>query len=119
MFAHLYRRRSGKASFQSEWHASIRRKGNLVEIQNLLADIHSLEQELLNFERRYGVRSETMYAAYIAGEEPEDDVWVVDFGGWASAYKLWLRRQAEYRNEVQCRQQAHNSLRGLVHVAAA
>ena len=90
-----------------------------MEMRNLLVDIHALEQELLDFERRYGVRSETMYAAYITGEEPEDDAWVLDFGEWASAYKLWLRRQAEYRNEVQRRQQAHNSLRGLVHVAAA
>lgn len=95
------------------------RKEYLVEIQNLLADIHALEQELLNFERRYGVRSETMYAAYVAGEEPEDDAWVLDFGEWASIYKLWLRRQAEYRNEIQRRQQAQNSLRGLVRVAAA
>lgn len=94
-------------------------KGYSVEIQNLLADIHALEQEMLHFERRYGVRSETMYAAYVAGEEPEDDAWVLDFGEWASAYKLWLRRQAEYRNEIQRRQQARNSLRGLVRVAAA
>ncbi|HHY55332.1 MAG TPA: hypothetical protein GYA08_07830 [Chloroflexi bacterium] len=90
-----------------------------MEIKDLLADIHALEQELLNFERRYGVRSETMYAAYVAGEEPEDDSWVLDFGEWASAYKLWLRRQADYRSEVQRRQRAQNSLRGLVHVAAA
>jgi len=89
-----------------------------MELQSLLADIHALEQELLQFERRYGVRSETMYAAYVAGEEPEDDSWVMDFGEWASIYKLWLRRQAEYRNEVQRRQYSHNSLRGLVHVSA-
>lgn len=67
-----------------------------MEIQNLLADIHALEQEMLHFERRYGVRSETMYAAYVAGEEPEDDAWVLDFGEWASIYRLWTRRQVEY-----------------------
>lgn len=89
-----------------------------MDLQGLLTDIHALEQELLQFERRYGVRSETMYAAYVAGEEPEDDSWVMDFGEWASIYKLWLRRQAEYRNEVQRRQYSHNSLRGLVHVSA-
>jgi len=31
--------------------------------QDILTDIHSLEQDLLDFERRYGVRSETFYAA--------------------------------------------------------
>ncbi len=90
-----------------------------MEMRDLLADIHALEQDMLRFERQYGVRSETMYAAYIAGEEPEDDAWVLDFGEWASTYKLWLHRQAEYRNEVQRRQQAQNSLRGLVRVAVA
>ncbi|OUC05488.1 hypothetical protein RY27_26995 [Litorilinea aerophila] len=89
-----------------------------MSLRSLLADIHALEQELLDFERRYGIRSETMYAAYVAGEEPEDEAWVLDFGEWASIYKLWLQRQAEYRNEVQRRQQAENSLTGLIHVAS-
>ncbi|WP_298982703.1 hypothetical protein [Caldilinea sp.] len=90
-----------------------------MDLQSLIADIHALEQQLLEFERKYGVRSETMYAAYVAGEEPEDDAWVLDFGEWASVYKLWLRRQAEYRNEIQRKQQSHNSLHGLIHVAPA
>ena len=46
----------------------------------ILADIHSLEEELLAFERKYGIRLETFYSAYAAGEEPEDDNWVLDFG---------------------------------------
>jgi hypothetical protein len=37
-------------------------------------------KELLAFERRYGVRSKTFYAAYQNGEEPEDDRWRLDFG---------------------------------------
>lgn len=32
-------------------------------IQQILADIHALEEELLAFERKYGIRSETFYAA--------------------------------------------------------
>jgi hypothetical protein len=67
----------------------------------ILADIHALEEELLAFERKYGVRSETFYVAYMSGEEPDDDSWVLDFGEWASVYKTWLVRQADYRNEVQ------------------
>jgi hypothetical protein len=62
----------------------------------ILADIHALEQELLELERKYGLRSETFYAAYASGEEPEDDAWVLDFGEWASVYRTWLARQAEY-----------------------
>ncbi len=88
-------------------------------LQDVLADIHALEQELLNFERIYGIRSETLYSAYMSGEEPENEEWVLDFGEWASIYQTWLTRQAEYRNEVQRRQRQPTSIYGLVRVAAA
>lgn len=83
--------------------------------QQILADIHALEEELLVFERKYGVRSEIFFAAYMSGEEPENESWVLDFGEWASVYKTWLARQAEYRNEVQRLQQDKPTLLGLVH----
>ena len=89
-----------------------------MELQQILADIHALEQDLLAFERKYGVRSETFYAAYISGEEPEDDAWVLDFGEWSSVYRTWLVRQADYRNAVQRIQQNTPSLAGLIQVAA-
>ena len=62
----------------------------------LLLDIHALEEELLAFERKYGLRSEKFYAAYVEGEEPEDGSWALDFGEWSSVYRTWLQRQAEY-----------------------
>jgi hypothetical protein len=92
-------------------------KGWNMDPRALLADIHALEEELLVFERKYGIRSETFYAAYASGEEPEDDRWVLDFGEWASVYRTWLARQAEYRNEMQRRQPKAPSLAGLIQVA--
>lgn len=89
-----------------------------MNLHEILADIHALEEELLDFERKYGVRSETFYAAYANGEEPEDDNWVLDFGEWASVYRTWLARQAAYRNEVQRIQQQTPSLAGLIRVAS-
>jgi len=89
-----------------------------MNIREILADIHALEEELLHFERKYGVRSETLYAAYMSGEEPEDDNWVLDFGEWASVYRTRLARQAEYRNEVQRIRRQAPSLVGLVQEAA-
>ena len=86
-------------------------------LQEILIDIHSLEEELLAFERKYGLRSEIFYPAYMNGEEPEDDSWVLDFGEWASVYSTWLMRQAEYRNEVQRVQGNTLSLGGLIRVA--
>jgi len=89
-----------------------------MNVHEILADIHALEEELLGFERKYGIRSETLYAAYISGEEPEDDNWVLDFGEWASIYRTWLVRQADYRNEIQRLQRREPSLVGLVRVTA-
>ncbi len=73
----------------------------MVNTKDILLDIHALEEELLDFERQYGIRSETFYSAYVSGEEPEDDAWVLDFGEWGSVYRTWLTRQAEYRDVVQ------------------
>ena len=87
-------------------------------LREILTDIHTLEEELLVFERKYGIRSETFYAAYVSGEEPDDDGWVLDFGEWASVYRTWLTRQAEYRNEVQRIQRNAPSLVGLIQVTA-
>ena len=88
-----------------------------MKLRQLLADIHTLEEELLDFERKYGIRSETFFAAYTNGEEPEDDAWVLDFGEWSSIYRTWLARQAEYRDEVQRVQRNTPSLEGLIQVA--
>jgi hypothetical protein len=92
--------------------------GAAMTLEELLADIHALEEDMLAFERKYGVRSETFYAAYVSGEEPEDDAWVLDFGEWASVYRTWLARQAEYRNQVQLIQRDKSSLAGLIRVTA-
>ena len=86
-----------------------------MELKEILLDIHSLEEELLAYERRYGIRSEVFYAAYVGGEEPENDRWVLDFGEWASIYRTWLLRQSEYRNEMQRMQKNTKSLVGLIH----
>jgi len=87
-------------------------------LHEILMDIHALEEELLAFERKFGVRSEVFYAAYESGEEPEDDRWMLDFGEWGSVYRTWLMRQAEYRNEVQRQQRQAPGLAGLIRVAA-
>ena len=72
-----------------------------MSLREILADIHALEEDLLKFERKYGLRSETFYAAYAAGEEPEDEVWVLDFSEWASVYKAWVARRSEFHHDTQ------------------
>jgi hypothetical protein len=90
----------------------------IVTLDQILADIHALEEELLELERKYGLRSETFYAAYMSGEEAETDAWVLDFSEWASVYKTWLARQAEYRNEIQRMQGGSATLKGLIRAVA-
>lgn len=90
-----------------------------MNLQELLVDIHALEEELIVFERKYGVRSEIFYAAYASGEEPEQQSWVSDFTEWASVYKTWLFRLSQYRDDVQRIQQQTLSLAGLIHTTAA
>ena len=89
-----------------------------MDLREILADIHALEEERLSFERKYGIRSEIFFAAYMNGEEPEAADWVRDWGEWASVYRTLLAQQAEYRNEVHRLQGESNSLAGLVHVEA-
>lgn len=85
-------------------------------LREILTDVHALEEELLELERKYGLRSETFYAAYMSGEEPENEAWVLDFSEWASLYRTWLARLAEYRNEIQRIQRNRPSLEGLIRV---
>jgi hypothetical protein len=70
-------------------------------LQEIIADIHALREDLESYERKYGVLSETFYESYANGEEPENDNWVMDWSDWAGAYKIWLRRQEQYRQAVQ------------------
>jgi len=63
-----------------------------MELRRILTDMPALEEELIDFERKYGIRSETLYSAYINGEEPKNESWVLDFGEWASIYKTWLKK---------------------------
>jgi len=70
-------------------------------LEEILEDIHAMEEDLLMFERKYGVLTETFYEAYERGEEPEDDTWVLDWSEWAGTYKILLHRRAKYQQVVQ------------------
>ncbi len=78
-------------------------------LQDIIADIHALNEDLGVYEQKYGVLSETFYELYTSGVEPENDAWVLDWADWAGAYKIFLRRQEQYRRTIQAlRQQSPN-----------
>jgi hypothetical protein len=74
-------------------------------LDEILRDIHALEEDLGAYERKFGVLSETFYESYTSGEEPADDAWVLDWSDWAGAYELWLRRKQQYRDAIRRIQQ--------------
>lgn len=65
-------------------------------LDEILYDIHILEDDLRTYERKYNMLSEIFYEGYANGEEPPDDNWVMDWTAWASAYKIWKRRREQY-----------------------
>lgn len=70
-------------------------------LQDIIADIHALNEDLEIYERKYGVLSETFYELYVSGAEPDDEAWVFDWADWAGAYKTMLRRQEQYRRTIE------------------
>jgi len=75
-------------------------------LQEIIADIYALNEDLEAYERKYGVLSETFYESYMNGEEPEDDTWVLGWADWAGAYKILLRHREQYRHAIQALQTA-------------
>ncbi len=70
-------------------------------ISESIQDIHACTEDLLMYERKYNILSETFYAAYSAGEEPPDHASVLEWGDWAGAYQIWLRRRQQYQSAIQ------------------
>ncbi len=83
-------------------------------LQDIIADIHAIKEDLEMYERKYGVLSETFYELYSKGEEPEDDAWALDWVDWAGAYQILLRRQEQYRRTIKSLQSQSQSLTEVI-----
>ena len=83
-------------------------------LQEIIADIHALGEDLEAYERKYGVLSETFYESYTNGEEPEDESWVLDWADWAGAYKIFLRRKEQYQRAIQTLRDQSQSLVNVI-----
>lgn len=83
-------------------------------LQDIIVDIHALNEDLESYERKYNVLSETFYESYSNGEEPEDDSWVLDWADWAGAYKILLRRYEQYRRTIQSLREHTPALVGII-----
>ena len=83
-------------------------------LQDIIADIHALYEDLENYERKYGVLSETFYELYTGGEEPEDEAWILDWADWAGTYQILLRRQEQYRRTIEALRTETQSLANVI-----
>ena len=83
-------------------------------LDEILQDIHALEEDMLTYERRYGVLSETFYESYVNGEEPPDDAWVLDWNDWAGTYEIWLHRREQYREIIQSLKEHSQTLSAVI-----
>ena len=82
-------------------------------LDEILQDIHAMREDLLVFERKYGMPTEVFYEAYQNGEEPEDSGWVLDWSAWAASYDILQERPTLYQQAIR-QLQAHWSLSELI-----
>ena len=70
-------------------------------LDDVLRDIHAMREDILVFERKYGIPTEIFYVAYQEGEEPADSTWVLDWSQWAGSYEILQERLNWYRHSVE------------------
>jgi hypothetical protein len=66
-------------------------------LHEVIQDIHGLDAELIQLEKRYGLLSADFYYLYKAGELEQTR----DFIQWVGYYTAKLAREAQYR-EMMC-----------------
>jgi hypothetical protein len=69
-------------------------------LNDIMRDIQAIREDLLVFERKYGVPTEIFYEAYRRGEEPDDPAWVLDWSEWAATQQLLQERLTAYNSGV-------------------
>ena len=104
--------------YSNQIEEGLLRKGcGAMTLDEILQDIHAAEQDLLTYERKYGVLSETFYESFMRGEEPADDAWVLDWSDWAGTCEIWLRRRKQYQDIVAALKE-HSTLAEVIERAA-
>lgn len=74
-------------------HLSRLRERKIMTLNEIIQDIHGLETELVQLEKRYGLLSADFYHLYKAGELEQSR----DFIQWVGYYEVKLEREARYR----------------------
>ena len=75
-----------------------------MEIHELVIEMKILERRLSLYEEKYGVLSEDLYNALMAGKldrYDEYDETRSDFSRWKGIYETWRRRKDDYTKQIQ------------------
>lgn len=68
-----------------------------MELQDIIQDLHALEERVRAYERKYGITSRDFYEMYEAGLlDDEGFEKSREFTRWASAYEMKLEREAAF-----------------------
>lgn len=74
-----------------------------MELKTLISDMARLEEEMGQFEKKYGVKSSDFHQAMIAGELDEFDAlddYRMEFVEWLALYKSWLSLSDKYHQLI-------------------
>jgi hypothetical protein len=88
-----------------------------VTLSEIIQDIHACDEDMLMYERKYGILTPTFYESFMQGDEPPNDAWVLDWNGWAATYEIWLERRQHY-DALMVALQKKNSIVSLIAKAA-
>lgn len=78
-----------------------------METRELIVEMKLLERRLTLYEEKYGVLSEDVYRALVAGELERYDAFDetrADFGRWKGIYETWLWRKTAYTEQMRERE---------------
>ncbi len=68
-----------------------------MELQDIIQDLHALEERVRAYERKYGITSQDFYKLYQAGVlDDEGFEKSREFTRWASAYEMKLEREEAF-----------------------
>ena len=78
-----------------------------MELQQIVREIHWIEWQLRTYEDRYGILSQDFYQAMESGLLSEfddgEELYFYDFLEWHGLYKIWLKREHSYREQLRQR----------------
>ena len=70
-------------------------------LDEIIQDIHAMDEELWHYEARYGLCSQYFYALYKAGKlRDQDPVETRDYTDWVACYEVKRQREDLYDNLV-------------------